>query len=455
MRPARRRFPASRSTRSPTRSAASRPVPLHVVPALDDVPAAVASLARAGRSGDHARRRFDRRRRRTDSRGARARADAHAGAPHERRRRRAEQNVPPGDAQAGAPARTGARDLAGASARVGGLRDPGRCTPVPRGRPWSRARRAAPGRGGSPCAATRGCRRARCRRSSTASAATNILAVDLDAYRRRLLDSPWVADARAAPRAAVDHRVSGHRAAADGASPAGRQLYWSTDAARSSTSTARSTRNSTCRSSTASSRAPASRRAGVDEPACGSRRACSTRSRPPGLGGAVSQIDVRDAHDAVVLLDGDPALLHLGDDAVRRAAADVLELAPTLRERVPDIDYVDLRFDERVMCVPMHATGPSDSGRGQRRAHGQRRARAASATDSVIGGHVARKERYLVGLDVGHVEGLGHRRRGDGRRRPGHHRHRRSPSRRASAAASSSTSRRPSSRSSGRSTRPS
>ena len=47
----------------------------------------------------------------------------------------------------------------------------------------------------SPCTATCGCRAARCRRSSTGCAAPNILTADLPGYRRRLLESPWVADA--------------------------------------------------------------------------------------------------------------------------------------------------------------------------------------------------------------------------------------------------------------------
>ena len=48
------------------------------------------------------------------------------------------------------------------------------------------------------------------------------------------------------------------------------------------------------------------------------------------------------------------------------------ELAPALRERVPDIDYVDLRFDERVYVRPAREgrsppgrrkTAPAKSGR--------------------------------------------------------------------------------------------
>lgn len=72
----------------------------------------------------------------------------------------------------------------------------------------------------------------------------------------------------------------------------------------------------------------------------------------PELGQRVSQIDVQDERDAVVLLDGDAALIHLGTERFIERIRSYLELAPALRERVPRIDYVDLRFDERVYVRP-------------------------------------------------------------------------------------------------------
>lgn len=66
----------------------------------------------------------------------------------------------------------------------------------------------------------------------------------------------------------------------------------------------------------------------------------------------VSQIDVRDSYNAVVLLTDDATRLHLGyEDFVTRLEA-YIELAPALRARVPEIDYVDLRFDQRVYVHP-------------------------------------------------------------------------------------------------------
>ena len=72
----------------------------------------------------------------------------------------------------------------------------------------------------------------------------------------------------------------------------------------------------------------------------------------PALAGRVSQIDVTDSHNAIILLKGDMALLRVGDERFTERLQAYLDLMPALRERVPDIDYVDLRFDERVYVRP-------------------------------------------------------------------------------------------------------
>lgn len=70
------------------------------------------------------------------------------------------------------------------------------------------------------------------------------------------------------------------------------------------------------------------------------------------MAGQISQIDVSDSRNAVVLLDGDPTLIRLGNERFVERLQSYHELAPALRERVPAIDYVDLRFDERVYVRP-------------------------------------------------------------------------------------------------------
>jgi cell division septal protein FtsQ len=70
------------------------------------------------------------------------------------------------------------------------------------------------------------------------------------------------------------------------------------------------------------------------------------------LASRVSQIDVRDARDAVVLLDGDTVMLRLGDRDFAARLQDYLDVATALRDRVSTIDTVDLRFGERMYVRP-------------------------------------------------------------------------------------------------------
>jgi cell division septal protein FtsQ len=66
----------------------------------------------------------------------------------------------------------------------------------------------------------------------------------------------------------------------------------------------------------------------------------------------VSQIDVRDVHNAVVMLQDDVAQLHLGDEKFLERLQSYVDLAPALREQVSEIDYVDMRFGARVYVRP-------------------------------------------------------------------------------------------------------
>ena len=72
----------------------------------------------------------------------------------------------------------------------------------------------------------------------------------------------------------------------------------------------------------------------------------------PDLSRLVSQIDVTDASNAVVLLSDDSTLLHLGEEQFVERLDRYLDLAQALRASVPDIDYVDLRYEKRVYVRP-------------------------------------------------------------------------------------------------------
>ena len=67
----------------------------------------------------------------------------------------------------------------------------------------------------------------------------------------------------------------------------------------------------------------------------------------------LSEVDVRDPRDASVILKGDSAIIKLGHEDFLERLRSYLELSSALHERVPDIDYVDLRFDQRVYVRPV------------------------------------------------------------------------------------------------------
>jgi cell division septal protein FtsQ len=98
----------------------------------------------------------------------------------------------------------------------------------------------------------------------------------------------------------------------------------------------------------------------------------AVRSKPE-LAKRLSQIDVSDVHNASVILSGDPAVLYLGDDQFLQRLQSYIELAPALHERVAEMDYVDLRFDERIYVRPASGVRSSDAEAGSRSARGKRR----------------------------------------------------------------------------------
>jgi cell division protein FtsQ len=74
-------------------------------------------------------------------------------------------------------------------------------------------------------------------------------------------------------------------------------------------------------------------------------RFLSALSAEPSLRARVSQIDVSDPHDITVQLEGDPTVVRVGDEHFVDRLERYLALAPTLREKLSDLEYVDVRFD--------------------------------------------------------------------------------------------------------------
>jgi cell division protein FtsQ len=88
----------------------------------------------------------------------------------------------------------------------------------------------------------------------------------------------------------------------------------------------------------------------------------AARTKPPVLK-RISQVDVRDAHNAAVILTGDPAVLYVGEERFVQRLESYLGLAAALRNQVANIDYVDLRFDNRIYVRPASAASSSRRGK--------------------------------------------------------------------------------------------
>lgn len=196
---------------------------------------------------------------------------------------------------------------------------------------------------------------------------SSILRVDLDAFRQRLVESPWVADValRRVLPSTVEIYVSERRPV--GLCRMGPDLYLIDESGTVIDQFGPQYAefdlpiiDGLVNHSANAGSAQATIDVGRAELAS---RVIAALSRSQQIAGRLSEVDVTDAHDAVVLLDGDSALLHLGDDKFLERVQSYLELSPALRERVREIDYVDLRFDPRVYVRPAGDRGRSTSPR--------------------------------------------------------------------------------------------
>ena len=87
-------------------------------------------------------------------------------------------------------------------------------------------------------------------------------------------------------------------------------------------------------------------------------------SSRPDLARRISQLDVSDPRNAVVIVDQEPTRVRLGDERFAERLESYLELAGEYRSRVPAIEYVDLRFGERVVVGLQPGATPAPRGQG-------------------------------------------------------------------------------------------
>ncbi len=182
---------------------------------------------------------------------------------------------------------------------------------------------------------------------------SSILTADLASYRKRLMESPWVADVamRRVLPSTVEVFVSERRPM--GLCRFGETLYLVDAGGTPIDEFGPQYAEFDLPIIDGLMRSPSSGQPSIDEARAElASRVMDALAPRKDIAAKISQIDVRDAHDAVVLLQDDPALLHLGDEKFLERLQSYVDLAPALRQRVRDIDYVDLRFGERVYVHP-------------------------------------------------------------------------------------------------------
>jgi cell division protein FtsQ len=183
----------------------------------------------------------------------------------------------------------------------------------------------------------------------------NLVWTDLNAWRQRLLSSPWVRDAslRRVLPATVEVIVSERQPIGIGRIAGDLYLVDERGSIIDQYGPAYADFDLPIIDGLAAPNGPAA--LGEDPHAQLAARLMGGLRTRPEVARGVSQIDVTDAHNAAVILNGDPAVIYVGEDRFLPRLESYLELASTLRQRVADIDYVDLRFDDRIYVRPVAA----------------------------------------------------------------------------------------------------
>ena len=186
----------------------------------------------------------------------------------------------------------------------------------------------------------------------------SLFGTDLDVWRGRLMRSPWVRDAalRRSLPATVEVVISEHQPIGIGRLNGDTYLVDERGAAIDQYGPQYADLDLPIIDGLAALSDDEGSATDVARAELAARLIAAVRARPD-MARKLSQIDVTDVHNASVILNGDPAVIYVGEDQFLQRLQQYVELAPTLRERVPDIDYVDLRFDERIYVRPTGKPG--------------------------------------------------------------------------------------------------
>jgi len=190
-------------------------------------------------------------------------------------------------------------------------------------------------------------------------AGRNMLLVSLDEWRQKMLTSPWVEDAalRRVLPGTVDVVIAERAPMGIGRMADGLYLLDQHGGIIDEFGPNHADFDLPLIDGLAPKRSPEGGPVIDEERAALASRVMSSLQARPELAGRVSQIDVTDARDAVVIFKNDTALVRIGDDQFAERLQSYLDLVAALREKVPQIDYVDLRFGERVYVRPQRRPG--------------------------------------------------------------------------------------------------
>jgi len=181
----------------------------------------------------------------------------------------------------------------------------------------------------------------------------NLVLTDLDAWRRRLLASPWVRDAglRRSLPSTIEVLLSERQPM--GIARVGGEMYLVDERGVIIDQYGPRYADFDLPIVDGLAASPSESGSMTDEARAElAARVIESLNATPEIGRRLSQVDVTDLHNATVILNGDPAVIQLGEDQFLPRVESYLGLAAALRERVEGIDSVDLRFDDRIYVRP-------------------------------------------------------------------------------------------------------
>lgn len=191
----------------------------------------------------------------------------------------------------------------------------------------------------------------------------NILLADLEAWRVRLLESPWIRDAsfhRSLPssiQVVVEERLPVALARRSG------RLLLVDERGMDIDEYGPAYSSLDLPLVDGFSGAKGDAEADQERGALAAKLVMALRQKPA-VATRLSQVDVSDVHNVTILLNDDPAELRVGNDHFLARVESYLSLSDALHERVAEIDYVDLRFDGRVYVRPLgKRSGAARAGR--------------------------------------------------------------------------------------------